>query len=53
MDPNWGGIEYTRDAVKSGKYEDREITKPVFGRTVNTSFIPELPSNVEKPVDIL
>jgi len=53
MDPNWGGIEYTRDAVKSGKYEDREITKPVFGRTVNTSLIPELPSNVEKPVDIL
>ena len=53
MDPNWGGIEYTRKAVKSGKYEDREITKPVFGKTVNTSFIPELPSNVEKPIDIL
>jgi hypothetical protein len=53
MDPNWGGIEYTRDAVKSGKYEDREITKPVFGRTVNTSFIPGLPSNRETPIDIL
>lgn len=53
MDPNWGGVEYTRKAVESGKYEDREITKPVFGKTVNILFTPELPSNVEKPIDIL
>jgi hypothetical protein len=53
MDPNWGGVEHTRKVVKSGKYEDREITKPVFGRTVNTSLVHELQSNVEKPMDIL
>lgn len=53
MDPNWGGVEHTRKVVKSGKYEDREITKPVLGRTVNTSLVHELQSNVEKPMDIL
>lgn len=53
MDPNWGGIEYTRTVVKSGKYEDREITKPVFNKTVNTAFYVDLPSNVDPPVDIL
>lgn len=53
MDPNWGGIEYTRNAVKTGKYADREITKPVFNKTVNTSFYVNLPSNVEPPIDIL
>jgi|TARA_B110000285_G_scaffold198149_1_gene230362 hypothetical protein len=53
MDPNWGGIEFTRNAVKSGKYEDREITKPVFNKTVNTAFYVNLPSDVDPPVDIL
>lgn len=53
MDPNWGGVEYTRNAVNSGKYEDREITKPIFGKGPNVAFFAELPSNVEKPMDIL
>ena len=53
MDPNWGGIEHTRNAVKSGKYADREITKPVFSRTVNTSFFVNLPSDPEPPLDVL
>jgi hypothetical protein len=27
MDPNWGGVEYSRQAVESGKYADREVGK--------------------------
>lgn len=53
MDPNWGGIEYTRNAIESGKYADREITRPVFGKGPNVAFFKELPSNIEKPIDIL
>lgn len=53
MDPNWGGIDHTKQAVKSGKYAGREITRPVFNKTPNTAFFAELPSDVEKPVDIL
>ena len=28
MDTNWGGVEFSRVAVESGKYEDREVGKP-------------------------
>ena len=28
MDSNWGGVEFSRVAVESGKYEDREVGKP-------------------------
>jgi hypothetical protein len=28
MDENWGGVKYTQNAVKVGKYKDREVTKP-------------------------
>jgi hypothetical protein len=27
MDSNWGGVEYSRQAVESGKYADREVGK--------------------------
>jgi hypothetical protein len=30
MDPNWGGVLYTYQAVDSGKYEDREVTRPRY-----------------------
>lgn len=30
MDPNWGGVQYTKDAVDSGKYEDRYVAKPLL-----------------------
>ena len=30
MDSNWAGTTYTQQMVDSGKYEKREITKPVF-----------------------
>ena len=28
MDGNWGGVKHTQNAVKVGKYKDREVTKP-------------------------
>jgi hypothetical protein len=28
MDTNWGGVEFSREAVESGKYEDRQVGKP-------------------------
>jgi hypothetical protein len=33
MDDNWGGVIFTRDAVESGKYKDREVApqRPMNG----------------------
>ena len=28
MDPNWGGVIYTHNVVKSGKYKDNEVMPP-------------------------
>jgi len=28
MDSNWGGVKHTQNAVKAGKYKDREVAKP-------------------------
>ena len=30
MDPNWGGTLFSRQAVESGKYADREVGKPTM-----------------------
>jgi hypothetical protein len=32
MDDNWGGVLYTKDAVDSGKYADREVIPQAQGR---------------------
>ena len=53
MDYNWGGVKQTLNAVESGKYEGRQITRPVYNKTANVAFFPTLPSNVEKPMDVL
>ena len=42
MDPNWGGVLYTQGKVESGKYDENNVTRPVFPQTVNTHFIPGL-----------
>lgn len=34
MDPNWGGVEYSRQAVESGKYADREVGKQTMNPKV-------------------
>ena len=41
MDTNWGGVEHTQDAVESGKYEKRQVTKPTYF-TPSAQFIPNL-----------
>jgi len=40
MDPNWGGVLYTQGKVDSGKYDENNITKPVYSNVKNTAFIP-------------
>jgi hypothetical protein len=35
MDPNWGGIMFTRRQVNSGKYDDNIVTKPIFSGSPN------------------
>ena len=33
MDPNWGGREYTRELVDSGKYDDYNIYRPLLSNS--------------------
>lgn len=40
MDPNWGGVEFTRSKVESGKYDDNKVTKPLYFKP-KTMFIPD------------
>jgi len=40
MDPNWGGIMFTRRQVNSGKYDDNMVTKPIFSGSPNVMTNP-------------
>ncbi len=53
LDSNWGGADYTRESVKSGKYAGRVVSKPVLSTPKNTAFYPSIPSTVENPIDVL
>ena len=53
LDSNWGGPDYTRKSVKSGKYAGRVVSKPVLSTPKNTVFYPSIPSTVENPIDVL
>ena len=44
MDPNWGGVEYTQDQVKSGKYEGRQVTRQTYF-TPKVQFFPDIKQN--------
>ena len=46
MDTNWGGVEHTQDAVESGKYEKRQVTKPTYFTPKSTEFVPKLGNHV-------
>ena len=50
MDPNWGGVLYTRNQVVSGKYDDNKVEKPIYGGSVNVSAIPSLMPNGGIPI---
>lgn len=52
MDPNWGGVKYTQDMIKSGKYNDNNITKPLLFQPKGV-FIDAVPSAFGKPEDKL
>ena len=52
MDPNWGGVKYTQDVIKSGKYNDNNITKPLFFQPKGV-YIDAVPSAFGKPQDKL
>lgn len=40
MDPNWGGVMFTRRQVNSGKYDDNIVTKPIFSGSPNVMTNP-------------
>jgi hypothetical protein len=52
MDSKWAGVTYTQQMVDSGKYIDREITKPTFFNP-KVAFYPSIPSVMPGPKDIL
>jgi hypothetical protein len=40
MDSNWGGVEFTRSKVENGKYDDNEVSKPLYFKP-KTLFLPD------------
>jgi len=50
MDVNWGGVEYTQNAVNSGKYDENNITKPRLFQP-KLKFDPTLPNQFPPPND--
>jgi hypothetical protein len=52
MDPNWGGVKFTQDVIKSGKYNDNNITKPLLFQPKGL-YIDAVPSAFGKPQDKL
>ena len=41
MDFNWGGVQITENAVRSGKYADRYVSKPQYF-TPKTTYLPDI-----------
>jgi hypothetical protein len=52
MDPNWGGVLYTKQQVMSGKYNDNQVLKPIYGGAPNVMSIPSLMPNGGPPLYI-
>jgi hypothetical protein len=52
MDDNWAGTTYTQQMIDSGKYKNRQVTKPSFFKP-KTVFNPTAPSIHPTPRDIL
>ena len=48
MDLNWGGVQVSENAVRSGKYEDRYVSKPRYF-TPKTTFLPDLYGQTPPP----
>lgn len=41
MDFNWGGVQVTENAVRSGAYADRYVSKPLYF-TPKTTYLPDI-----------
>jgi len=41
MDHNWGGVQVTENAVRSGAYADRYVSKPLYF-TPKTTYLPDI-----------
>jgi hypothetical protein len=50
MDPNWGGVLFTRAQVNSGKYDDNIVTKPVYSGAPNVLMNPNSLVPLVKPI---
>lgn len=50
MDPNWGGVQFTRAQVNSGKYDDNIVTKPVYSGAPNVMMNPDSLIPLVKPI---
>ena len=48
MDLNWGGVEHTTNAIASGKYDERQITRPIYFNP-KTQFIPGIHNDQPTP----
>ena len=42
MDPNWGGVQYTRAQVNSGKYDENTVDVTQYSAPPNTFMIPSM-----------
>jgi hypothetical protein len=42
MDPNWGGVQYTRNQVNSGKYDENKVESTLYSSTPNTFMLPSM-----------
>ena len=42
MDPNWGGVQYTRAQINSGKYDENMVDTVQYSAPPNTFMIPTM-----------
>jgi len=51
MDPNWGGVDVTNEAVESGKYSENNVVKPMLFQP-KMAFLPVLNKDLGQPKDV-
>jgi hypothetical protein len=51
MDTNWGGVQFTKQNIDNGKYDDNNIYKPNYITPQQTAVYPDLYKDVKYPND--
>jgi len=51
MDPNWGGVDVTNQAIESGKYDENNVVKPMLFQP-KMAFLPVLNKDLGQPKDV-